>query len=69
LDEATANLDYATEEEVKKTIESIRASTTVIIIAHRYSMVRDADQVIVLARQPRRIAGKRRLVLPFCGVC
>jgi ABC-type multidrug transport system fused ATPase/permease subunit len=49
LDEATANLDYATEEEVKKTIESIRASTTVIIIAHRYSMVRDADQVIVLA--------------------
>jgi ABC-type multidrug transport system fused ATPase/permease subunit len=49
LDEATANLDYATEEEVKKTIESIRSSTTVIIIAHRYSMVRDADQVIVLA--------------------
>jgi ATP-binding cassette, subfamily B, bacterial len=49
LDEATANLDYATEEEVKKTIGTIRASTTVIIIAHRYSMVRDADQVIVLA--------------------
>jgi len=49
LDEATANLDYATEEEVKKTIESIRASTTIIIIAHRYSMVRDADHVIVLA--------------------
>jgi ABC-type multidrug transport system fused ATPase/permease subunit len=49
LDEATANLDYATESEIKKTIESIRLSTTVIIIAHRYSMVRDADRVIVLA--------------------
>ncbi len=49
LDEATANLDYATEEEVKKTLEAIRRSTTVIIIAHRYSMVRDADQVIVLS--------------------
>jgi ABC-type multidrug transport system fused ATPase/permease subunit len=49
LDEATANLDFATEEEVKKTIENIRRSTTIIIIAHRYSMVRDADQVIVLA--------------------
>jgi ABC-type transport system involved in cytochrome bd biosynthesis fused ATPase/permease subunit len=49
LDEATANLDYATEEEVKKTIEGIRRSTTVIIIAHRYSMVRDADHVIVLS--------------------
>jgi ABC-type multidrug transport system fused ATPase/permease subunit len=49
LDEATANLDYATEEEVKKTIEGIRRSTTIIIIAHRYSMVRDADHVIVLS--------------------
>ena len=49
LDEATANLDYSTEEEVKRTIEGIRRSTTVIIIAHRYSMVRDADHVIVLS--------------------
>ena len=48
LDEATANLDYATEAEVKKTIEEIRKENTVIIIAHRYSMVRDADHVIVL---------------------
>lgn len=49
LDEATANLDYATEAEVRKTLEGFRRSTTVIIIAHRYSMVRDADHVIVLA--------------------
>ena len=49
LDEATANLDFATEAEVKKTIEGIRHSNTVIIIAHRYSMVRDADHVIVLS--------------------
>src|SRR5580692_3430605 len=49
LDEATANLDYATEEEVRRTIDRIRHKATVIIIAHRFSMVRDADQVIVLA--------------------
>jgi ATP-binding cassette subfamily B protein len=49
LDEATANLDYATEAEVKRTIEGIRKENTVIIIAHRYSMVRDADHVIVLS--------------------
>ncbi|HWK06115.1 MAG TPA: ABC transporter ATP-binding protein [Puia sp.] len=49
LDEATANLDYATEAEVKKTIEEIRKNNTVIIIAHRFSMVRDADHVIVLS--------------------
>lgn len=48
MDEATANLDYATESEVKKTIDEMRRENTVIIIAHRYSMVKDADQVIVL---------------------
>jgi ABC-type multidrug transport system fused ATPase/permease subunit len=49
LDEATANLDFAAEAEIKKTIEKIRKLNTVIVIAHRYSMVRDADHVIVLA--------------------
>ena len=49
LDEATANLDYATEEEIRRTIDRLRHKSTVIIIAHRFSMVRDADQVIVLA--------------------
>ncbi len=48
MDEATANLDYATEAAVKKTIDEIRKEHTVIIIAHRYSMVKDADHVIVL---------------------
>lgn len=48
LDEATANLDYATEAEVKKTINEIRKENTVIIVAHRFSMVSDADHVIVM---------------------
>lgn len=47
LDEATANLDFATEAEVKKTVSEIRKENTVIVIAHRYSMVRDADYVLV----------------------
>ena len=49
LDEATANLDYATEAEIKRTIAEIRKENTVIVIAHRYSMVHDADHVIVLS--------------------
>jgi ABC-type multidrug transport system fused ATPase/permease subunit len=49
LDEATANLDFATEAEVKKTIGEIRRENTVLIIAHRYNMVRDVDHVIVLS--------------------
>lgn len=48
MDEATANLDFATEAEIKATIAEIRKENTVIVIAHRYSMVKDADHVIVI---------------------
>jgi ABC-type multidrug transport system fused ATPase/permease subunit len=49
LDEATANLDFATEAEIKKTVNEIRKEHTVIVIAHRFSMVRDADYVLVFS--------------------
>jgi ATP-binding cassette subfamily B protein len=49
LDEATANLDYATERDVKQTLSRLTYRPTMLVIAHRYSMVRDADHVIVLA--------------------
>ena len=48
LDEATANLDYATENEVKQTLSQLSNHPTMLVIAHRYSMVKDADHVIVL---------------------
>ena len=48
LDEATANLDYNTEAEVRHAIHQLRDQCTIIIIAHRFSMVKDADHVYVL---------------------
>ena len=48
LDEATANLDYATEQEVKKSLGGLAYRPTTLVIAHRYSMVKDADSVIVM---------------------
>jgi ABC-type multidrug transport system fused ATPase/permease subunit len=48
LDEATANLDYATEQEVKKSLGGLSYRPTTLVIAHRYSMVKDADHVIVM---------------------
>ncbi len=50
LDEATANLDYATEHDVKQTLLRLSYHPTMLVIAHRYSMVKDADHVIVLER-------------------
>ena len=48
LDEATANLDYATELAVKHALDTLRRDRTTIVIAHRFSMVKDADFVYVL---------------------
>ena len=48
LDEATANLDYATEIEVRHAIEEISPRPTMLVIAHRYAMIRNADYVYVL---------------------
>ncbi len=50
LDEATANLDYAMELEIKETLTRLKETTTILIIAHRYSMVKGSDQVVVLDR-------------------
>jgi ATP-binding cassette, subfamily B, bacterial PglK len=49
LDEATSALDGETELRVSDAIRTLRGSTTVILIAHRLSTVRDADNVVYMA--------------------
>ena len=48
LDEATANLDFATEQEFKLALTKLNPRPTMLVIAHRYTMVRDADFVYIL---------------------
>jgi ABC-type multidrug transport system fused ATPase/permease subunit len=48
LDEATANLDFATENEVKEALILLNPRPTMLMIAHRYSMVKDADHVVII---------------------
>jgi ABC-type multidrug transport system fused ATPase/permease subunit len=48
LDEATANLDYATENDIRGALFNLPQRPTTLVIAHRYSMVREAEHVIVL---------------------
>jgi ATP-binding cassette subfamily B protein len=49
LDEATSALDVQTERAVEEALEALAEGRTTIVIAHRLSTVRDADQIIVLA--------------------
>jgi ABC-type multidrug transport system fused ATPase/permease subunit len=48
LDEATANLDFANETLVKEALKKLRGRCTLLVVAHRWSMVNWADQVLVL---------------------
>jgi ATP-binding cassette, subfamily B, bacterial len=50
LDEATSALDVQTERAVGAALEQLAEGRTTIVIAHRLSTVRDADQIAVLDR-------------------
>lgn len=69
LDEATSALDGETELQVSDAIRNLRGSTTVILIAHRLSTVRDADKVVYMAGGRIIASGTfdevRRLVTDF----
>ena len=48
LDEATSSLDAITESKVMESVKLLRGNTTVIIVAHRLTTIKDVDQVIYL---------------------
>ena len=48
LDEATAHLDSESERAVQLALKTALAGRTSLVIAHRLSTVRDADQILVL---------------------
>ena len=48
LDEATSHLDALSENIVHKALNQLKINRTTLIIAHRLSTVRNADQIIVL---------------------
>lgn len=49
LDEATSALDSETEVSISEAIHALRGSTTVVMIAHRLSTVRNADIVVYMS--------------------
>ena len=50
FDEATSNVDAASEAAIGEVIASLAGDHTVIVVAHRLSTIVDADQILVLER-------------------
>lgn len=48
LDEATANIDTQTEEQIQNSLAAMKNGRTTIAIAHRLSTIVDANQILVL---------------------
>lgn len=49
LDEATANIDTITENQLEEVIEKLPQETTMIIIAHRLSTIESADEIVFIS--------------------
>ena len=48
FDESTSSLDNFAQEEVKQSIDKLKGKSTIVIVAHRLSTVRDVDKIFFL---------------------
>lgn len=49
LDEATSALDNVTEREIQKSLEELSKDRTNLVVAHRLSTIKNADEIVVLS--------------------
>jgi len=68
LDDALSAVDTYTEEEILSRLRGVMRSRTSIIISHRISTVRDADQIVVLDRGRLVEQGKHEELIRAGGI-
>lgn len=67
LDEATSSLDSYTESQIYQYIDALKYNRTVIVVAHRLSTVKNADQIIVLKNGRVVEIGTEKMLLAMKG--
>jgi ATP-binding cassette subfamily B protein len=68
LDEATAAVDSLTERALQEAMERVMAGRTCLVVAHRLSTVRDADEILVFHHGRLRERGRHAELLARRGI-
>ncbi|MDD6237485.1 MAG: ABC transporter ATP-binding protein [Clostridiales bacterium] len=68
LDEATSALDNATEMMIQKSLEQLSHNRTSIIVAHRLSTIKNADQIVVITDDGIKEQGTHQQLLEQGGI-
>merc|ERR1711937_91065 len=68
FDEATSALDSASEREVQKALDTVKAGRTSFTIAHRLSTIRDSDLILVVAKGQLEEHGTHQELMDMKGL-
>ena len=68
LDEATSALDNATEMMIQKSLEQLSKNRTSIIVAHRLSTIKNADEIVVITDDGIKEQGTHQQLLDKGGI-
>jgi ATP-binding cassette subfamily B protein len=68
LDEATSALDNESERYIQKSLDNLAMSRTTIVIAHRLSTVRNADEIVVITDEGIIERGNHEKLLATGGI-
>ncbi|MBQ8911472.1 MAG: ABC transporter ATP-binding protein, partial [Clostridia bacterium] len=68
LDEATAAMDTRTEQIIQRSLTALSKGRTTLIIAHRLSTLRDADELIVIDKKTVAERGTPEELLKSKGI-
>ncbi len=68
LDEATSALDNVTEMQIQASLEELAKGRTVIVVAHRLSTVRNADEILVVTQDGIAERGNHEALIAKDGI-
>ena len=68
LDEATSALDNVTEREIQQSLDELSKDRTNLVVAHRLSTIKNADEIIVISQEGIKERGTHESLLAKKGI-